>query len=159
MVINFDHKLKWVPHFRIIALHISKWSTILHLITSVDLLSSSFILIFKPFICSKSNYSYFCFVSVLPVHCRKCNAILASGLPFIFDALRSTPLVCIEVEYIFPVSEVRSRRLKSKFLLKYLLFPILMIFQIFVEIFNSWHYVGKRIQILTTTTPILSPFS
>lgn len=93
---------------------------------------SSLLLILKPIIIyAKSDYGYFPFTPAYFVNRQKYYAILTSRLHSIVDALRSTPLVRIEMEYACPLLEVRRRWLAVRFLLKSLSSPTPLIFNIF----------------------------
>jgi len=56
----------------------------------------------------------------------------------------------MEVECCCPFIEVRSRLLACKFLIKSLLVPNLPIINEFLELNNSWRYIGKSLPILAS---------
>jgi ribonuclease HI len=63
------------------------------------------------------------------------------------------------VECVCPPLEVRCRWLAVKFLLKSLSSPHSLIFNYFVDVFNSWRYVKKTLPILASVASSLAPLS
>jgi len=99
----------------------------------------SLLTIFESVIRAKAEYGgTFFFSSASMMHQKKFNAVLASCLRFIVGAIRSTPLISLEVECGCPPMAIRSRWLVGKFLLKALSNPYSEIFKRFYDLSISW---------------------
>lgn len=126
-----------------------------------------YLLRFSPFFTTHNfQICYLCLIMLCFFSIRICilcpplkfNAILASCLCSILSVLSFTPIVCLEVEYVCPPLEVKSRWLTVKFLLKSLLSSVPLFFHIFVYVLNSRQYVIKTLPILSSITSLLYPF-
>lgn len=110
---NLASYLRWVPYYRLIALHIFKWFNYLTSITGSnwEFHLSSLLLIYKSVSRTKSDYDSFLITTVSFVHFLKLNVILASYFHSHFSAIGFLSLVFLEVEYVCALLEsVRSKK-------------------------------------------------